>query len=144
MHKFYWNNTHRSASSSAESEATSSNGKISRLQSTCDFPGVQTMQNQPQIPSRSTNSATMIKVETETRSSRATTPSGSHRVLLKLKKIQQKESRPKSMHEQPLPSSKSMTSFYNRTWNERSVLVNFEKNFQGSIHKPRGQKTAKM
>ena len=72
----------------------------------------------------------------EQRDQRATTPSGSHRVLLKLKKM---SNRPKSMHENDqqnpssennvpstttkskLPSSKSMHQFYNRTWNERSL-----------------------
>ena len=81
----------------------------------------------------------------EQRSQRATTPSGSHRVLLKLKKMS--SNRPKSMHEannqaasteagtaseansttipvkkkSQLPTSKSMHGFYNRTWNERSL-----------------------
>ena len=101
----------------------------------------------PQVPARNhVAHSTMIKVEQ--RDQRATTPSGSHRVLLKLKKIS--SNRPKSMHEadldeaeaststtsceenikagnsneakkRSLPSSRSSHQFYNRTWNERSL-----------------------
>ena len=97
----------------------------------------------PQVPARNHVASTMIKVEQ--RDQRATTPSGSHRVLLKLKKIS--SNRPKSMHEADLdgeaeahhpeekagnsndakkrsaglPSSRSTHQFYNRTWNERSL-----------------------
>lgn len=93
----------------------------------------------PEVPLRANGglSAT-IKIE-QPRDQRATTPSGSHRVLLKLKKMGQ--NRPKSMHEEnsstdngngttttnanlpkkKLPASKSMHQFYNRTWNERSL-----------------------
>ena len=95
----------------------------------------------PQLPARNVATSTMIKVEA--RDQRATTPSGSHRVLLKLKKISASAAaanRPKSLHEadldsneastdsssrsttaKRLPTSRSSHQFYNRTWNERSL-----------------------
>ena len=68
----------------------------------------------PQLPARNVAS-TMIKVEQ--RDQRATTPSGSHRVLLKLKKIS--ANRPKSMHEADLDEENNVEAqqqvrFYNQ------------------------------
>lgn len=130
MHKFYWNNTHTRAYTGSASANGSGNGastaggsssgvkiadnqlQTQQLQSSSDFPGVnntQSMQQQqhlkhPEVPMRANGGTATIRVEQ--RSQRATTPSGSHRVLLKLKKMSS-ANRPKSMHEANQNSSES-------------------------------------
>ena len=177
MHKFYWNNTHRASSAngggitapaSTGGPATTSSGvKITEVQSSCDFPSVNMhTQQHPEVPLRANLGSCSIKVgetgknSSSNGSSAATAPpSGSHRVLLKLKKMSASASgqnRPKSMHESftssanscqdgpqsttsesengnvkksKLPSSRSMVQFYNRTWNERS-LSKYQHNYE--------------
>lgn len=92
MHKFYWNNTHRSSSngvSSASASSSYSNGSCSSsmaggpaaaasgsgvkiadnqvLQSCSDFPRVNTMQHHhPQVPMRANGGTATIRVEQTT------------------------------------------------------------------------------
>merc|ERR550532_930228 len=64
-----------------------------------DLSAVNIRHGHPEVPARAYGATASIKIEQ--RDQRATTPSGSHRVLLKLKKM---SNRPKSMHENDQPN----------------------------------------
>jgi hypothetical protein len=166
MHKFYWNNTNRGGpamrggpAASSEQQSNDISQTLTASQSNMDFSAVNNGggvmhsrgrrgHHHPEVPARANGGASAtIRVE-QPREQRATTPSGSHRVLLKLKKMSASANRPKSVHgsfddpaaasdvtsiasttapvstskkKSSLPSSRSMHHFYNKTWNERSL-----------------------